>query len=538
MENNSIGQYRSHDPPRNFAIKVTFWKVTTGSVIPSIRYHPDPGKEGELHELNNQGTSDNEKEEITIKWQQKLFNAREFDYYADPLNCTSSVDQKYHEDVNYLKSTHGDRINKRIFTYVDSDTNTFLNEFNQMTLSPDEHENILSERVLANKSHGIRKTQFTSSGLRRRHIVTTEPTQAMKNNRVTSTPVKTMKIMADVSSRKADGILIEDERVLCTIKINANGLIVMQPDIGLGETHTIEAYHEIRSIYNFKLEHASIPMSTDEIQQESRLFNELYNRHAQLMGSQVGSEMTVAPKQNQLIVCCFAEIVSAKDFEYDGLYVTYLLDLPDGWVIDNADDISGVTHRSATNKNGVANFSFTFEFLLTFSWDENDPPPFLTWPTLFFEVYSLDSWKRHRIEGYGFCQIPDVPGTTCVEIDTWRPKGESSTDEMQRFFIGGTPELNDLSYIKDPTGGDEKVNKFYFKTLSTGSVIIRLNTVFQTKLDEKVISTSERFTKWKKTIKRTGGFAATVDSMTQVLDAFQRARKRMLEARATLPSIT
>ena len=120
----------------------------------------------------------------------------------------------------FVFSTHGDRPNKRIFTYIDSDANTFLNEFNQMTLSPNEHQNILSEKMLANKSNSIRKTPFTSSsGLRRRHIVTTEPTQAMKNNRVISTPIKTMKIMADVSSYNSDGFLVEDERVLCTIKV-------------------------------------------------------------------------------------------------------------------------------------------------------------------------------------------------------------------------------------------------------------------------------------------------------------------------------
>ena len=39
-----------------------------------------------------------------------------------------------------------------------------------------------------------------TGGLRRRQIVTTQPTQRMKGNRVISTPLKIMKIMADVSS--------------------------------------------------------------------------------------------------------------------------------------------------------------------------------------------------------------------------------------------------------------------------------------------------------------------------------------------------
>ena len=52
-------------------------------------------------------------------------------------------------------------------------------------------------------------------------------------------------------------------------------------------------------------------------------------------------------------------------------------------------------------------------------------------------MFSLDTWQRHRIEGYGYCQLSDIPGTTCVEIDMWRPRGESRSDEVRRFFIGG-----------------------------------------------------------------------------------------------------
>ena len=88
-------------------------------------------------------------------------------------------------------------------------------------------------------------------------------------------------------------------------------------------------------------------------------------------------------------------------------------------------------------QNKVANFSFPFEFQLTYSWAEENSPPFVNWPTLLFEVFSLDTWQRHRIEGYGYCQLADIPGTTCVEIDMWRPRGESRNDEVRRFFIGG-----------------------------------------------------------------------------------------------------
>ena len=130
----------------------------------------------------------------------------------------------------------------------------------------------------------------------------------------------------------------------------------------------------------------------------------------------------------------------------------------------------------------MAHFSFPFEFQLLYGWCKENPEDLIKWPTLYLEVYSLDSWQRHRVEGYGYCQIPDVAGSTAVEIDMWRPKGDGLYDEMGRFFVGGTPELQDLTYTKDPSadGNGSKLNKFYFKTITTGTVTLKWNTLIQT----------------------------------------------------------
>lgn len=65
-----------------------------------------------------------------------------------------------------------------------------------------------------------------TGGLRRRQIVTTQPTQRMKGNRVISTPLKIMKIMADVSSLGSNETIVEDERVLCTVKVRTSIIII------------------------------------------------------------------------------------------------------------------------------------------------------------------------------------------------------------------------------------------------------------------------------------------------------------------------
>ena len=37
-----------------------------------------------------------------------------------------------------------------------------------------------------------------------------------------------------------------------------------------------------------------------------------------------------------------------------------------------------------------------------------------------------------------------------VLVNTWRPTGRRLIDKMRRFFIGGGPELEELSYIAQP----------------------------------------------------------------------------------------
>jgi hypothetical protein len=37
------------------------------------------------------------------------------------------------------------------------------------------------------------------------------------------------------------------------------------------------------------------------------------------------------------------------------------------------------------------------------------------------------------------------------ELPCWRPRGDSVIYELRRFFIGGSPELEDISYVSIPS---------------------------------------------------------------------------------------
>uniref|UniRef100_T2M4C4 Meckel syndrome type 1 protein n=1 Tax=Hydra vulgaris TaxID=6087 RepID=T2M4C4_HYDVU len=535
MEKLPVGQYRTHDPPVNFAIKITYWKVTASNEIPSAIIPTKVGFDRNAFEMVERNKKEKEKKEIVIFWQEKLFSQEEFDYYSDALNCNTALEQKYHEDIETIKRLHGERPNKKVFTYTDSDSFTAFEEHISLTDGPEIQPNILTQHMEKVSAKNYSKS-FVSN-VRRRNIIVNKPTEVNRVNHVTNIPSKCMYIMLDLGrTDEVNGFFIKDERVLCKIKIDVNGFIMIKPDLDTGKVFTIETYKESREHYQYTIHHASNPINKLEQQQEDSLFDELFIRQSQLLARQVGDNFFPMPSSNNLFVYFLCEIVSACCFEYEKLYVKYLLDLPDGWRCDSQNCV-GVTQSCKVNEEGIAHFCFPFDFQLLYTWDQDNPEEFVKWPTLFLQVFSVDSWQRHRIEGYGYCSVPDVAGTTCITIKMWRPKGDNLFAEMNRFFIGASPEIKDLSYVKDP-GESDRLSKFYFKTLSTGNVVLKINSMFQTDVPEEMHMGGRKVaSKWKKAFKTISAFASTSDSLAKVLDAFNQARKRMLLVRSTLPSI-
>lgn len=72
-------------------------------------------------------------------------------------------------------------------------------------------------------------------------------------------------------------------------------------------------------------------------------------------------------------------------------------------------------------------------------------------PKILFEVASYDSWNRYRTEGYTWTQLNTKSGGLQEELPCWRPRGDSIIYELRRFFIGGSPELEDISYVCTPS---------------------------------------------------------------------------------------
>ncbi|XP_075627547.1 tectonic-like complex member MKS1 isoform X5 [Balearica regulorum gibbericeps] len=443
--------------------------------------------------------SDEEEEEAEVGWQEKLFSQFEVDLYQNESACQTPLDRQYHKEILKLEKAGG-RKNYRIFTYIDHDRFTNLEEHCQkVTDSDHEVPSYLAERMANVRRRRQDRRPIEASSLKSK-IITWEPSEEfIKNNHVINTPVQTMYIMGD-----------------------------------LGPYGKIELDGEKREVWKYTIENASVQVQPEEEEREQRVFRDLYSRHKEYLSGLVGSEFeTTLPGTLRLFVN--GEIVSAQGYEYDNLYVHFFLELPNQWSSPAFQQLSGVTQTCATKTVGwdnVAYFCYPFTLEMFFTQGDESEDSLPQWPVLYFEVLSLDFWQRYRVEGYGSLVLPVSPGLHTLTIPTWRPVELGTVAELRRFFIGGSPELEDITYVRIPsTFKGERLSRFGFRTETTGSVTFRLHCLQQSRA---FLETSALRQRMQSVLDRLGGFSQQ-SSVYNVLEAFQRARRRMQEARESLP---
>ncbi|XP_067866305.1 Meckel syndrome type 1 protein isoform X2 [Heterodontus francisci] len=479
------------------------------------------------------GYRTDDQEEVVVSWQEKLFSQFEIDLFKNEHACQSPLDLQYHNEILRLEEAE-ERKNFRIFTYTDFDRYTSMKEYSQtLTTSTMETPSYLAERM----SHVRRRRQerrIKEGNIPRSRIITWEPTEEfVRNNHVLNNPMQTMYIMGDLGPYGKLGQR-ENEYILCTIKVDNNGVFSIKPDFScIKPAYRIETEGEKRDLWLYTINNVSVRAEQEEQDREKNLFKDLYNRHKEYLNTLVGEEFETPPL-GVLQLFVNGEIVSAQGYEYDNLYIQFFLELPDYWFCPPKQQLSGVTQTCSTkveDREYVAYFSFPFNFEMTLR-SENQPEGFLPqWPVLYFGVHSCDFWQRYRIEGYGYIRIPDNPGSYTMTCQTWRPILPGTSAEMRRFFVGGSLELEDMTYIRTPsTFKGERLSRFGFRTESTGTVTIKFHCMQQCRA---FLNSSMARKRSKNVLDHMGGLAHQA-SLQSVLSAFGRAQQRMHEARESL----
>ncbi|CAH8449249.1 unnamed protein product [Schistosoma turkestanicum] len=264
------------------------------------------------------------------------------------------------------------------------------------------------------------------------------------------------------------------------------------------------------------------------------LYNEEMNRISQM--NKVSGFLLLEKSVSYLLIVI---LVGATNFENPGLYVQYYLELPQNWKAYDHRLLCGSSQIASVKNHGnekISIFSHPIEFDLTYKPEISiglTKGSVSIWPTLYFEVMSLDFWTRSRTEGYGFTELPRIAGTHSIGVSCWRPVGDSVVEELRRFFTGGTCQLEDPTFTKIP-GSFESTNlvKYGFRSRSTGKLFLRLNCAVQS---------------WSNLYRAVNRCTITGDEkqraalahmdVSTIIKAYQKARSKLLETRKVIEGL-
>uniref|UniRef100_A0A8C5ED00 MKS transition zone complex subunit 1 n=1 Tax=Gouania willdenowi TaxID=441366 RepID=A0A8C5ED00_GOUWI len=511
--------YRSWDVVKNLKIKASASLNVDGGCLDMVVYF---------------FSGDNE-EELVVGWQEKFFSQYEMELYQNEAACQTPLDRQYHTEVKAIKRGKGRR-NRRIFTFTDHDryTNCLPLAHTDLLTTTKSGPTFLAERM-ASVRHRRQERRTMDSSVPKTKIINWEPTEEfVKNSRMVNNAMQTMHVMADLGPSGRLGQK-ENECLLLTIKTDANGTVIVKPDFNKNkEPYRILTEGEKKDVWRLWVENVSAPMKSEEKEREQNMYKDLYVRHKEYFNSLVGQDFEMPPL-GVLRYIMNGEIVSAKGFEYDNLYIHFLMELPNNWSSLPNQPLSGVTQTCQTKTLGkecVAYFSFPFSFEAFYVSDKESEELVPQWPVIYFKVLSLDSWQRYRTEGYGYVLFPALPGKHTITCHTWRPLQTGTVSALRRFFIGGSPELEDQSYVRIPgTFKGERLSRFGFCTETSGSVAFNLHCIQQSKA---FVDATMMKMRRQRVFEQLGGFSQQ-GAVCNILEAFQRARKRMQDARESLP---
>ncbi|XP_026226095.1 Meckel syndrome type 1 protein isoform X2 [Anabas testudineus] len=534
--------YRSRDVVKNLKMKVRIEKVTSTTALSQhlqqqvLSQHD--GGAIELETLTSQGHKGDNEEELVVGWQEKFFSQYEMELFQNEAVCQTPLDRQYHKEVKALNRNKSRR-NNRIFTYTDHDRYTNCLLFHQLQatdlLTPTKSSPTFLAERMASVRHRRQDRHTMDCSIPKSKIVNWEPTEEfVKSSHVVNNAMQTMHIMADLAPPGSLGQK-ENECLLVTIKTDGNGTVILKPDFNKGkEPYRIVTEGERREVWRLTVENVSTAMKPDDKEKEQNMYKDLYVRHKDYLNSLVGQDFEMPPG-GILRYLMNGEIISAKGFEYDNLYIHFFMELPNNWSSLPFQSLSGVTQTCRTKTSGkenVAYFSFPFSFETFYMSEKESDESIPQWPVLYFKVLSLDFWQRYRTEGYGYLLFPAIPGKHIITCHTWRPLQIGTVSALRRFFIGGSPELEDNSYVRIPgTFKGERLSRFGFYTETTGSVTFNLHCMQQARA---FVDASMLKKRRQKVFDQLGGFSQQ-GAVCTILEAFQRARTKMQEARESLP---
>uniref|UniRef100_A0A1A9WAT4 Meckel syndrome type 1 protein n=1 Tax=Glossina brevipalpis TaxID=37001 RepID=A0A1A9WAT4_9MUSC len=430
--------------------------------------------------------------EVTIKWQQKLLSAKEVELYSNIENCTTDTQREYHQWLmmedknNQIKKTrrHINRLKKNkmsersksqigtnlislgdntIFTYVDKD-------------------NFWKEKDISQQKEGIWQEK----------------------------PSKIMYIYA----------ALNPDTMLAVLKwYEAQRLLHIYPNFNdyNSNAYYIEINTDYRHLYSYGITTVSPQISNRKsIMNNLTYIPETFHSQCYTKSEIDQKKFSLPPQTTQRYSVLF-EIQDILDTEYNDIHVRYHIKMPPNYVLEDG-ILDGTTHSVSTSSSSSLNDSINIGFcwqITIFCKHQYNHNHRLH---IFFEVISIDSWDRERVEGYTYYAISLLQANhECVTLKCMRPK-ESLFDAFSRYFIGGYRQFDFIRFFANIPREHEKEHE---------------NRDFHLRYNAKMQNTCQLNFKWQDITQRNCELLQKSErrkpgmTLNDIMTAYRKARKRL-----------
>ncbi|CAH1155526.1 unnamed protein product [Phaedon cochleariae] len=499
METKYTGYYRCSDNISNFKIRL------------KLRVE-DPDKSSNIKKQEEWHIQE-------FSWQEKQFSRIERQFYAEINNCVTDLEKIYHDKIN------AEDFNENSIFHTYPDIDGYIQDQDRFRKQISHLEKLVEEVRLNDETETRTNNEYDYK----------ESVLSSLGNKIIYSNFENMFIFADLGDYIED-IWMENQQLLCELKFDKiSKVLSVYPDF----THSQSYHKKIQGGKNihYYIENCSPRIEESEEIRENEIAKTIHDCKLSLTREIISDKFFLPPK-NKLNVYIFFEILSGRGFEYSDVYVQYRVDLPSHWSCEDPNTLHGVTQTCiGYNQDGLSHFGHDFEIILEYDIQNLQEKSIPETPHIYFEIISKSSWDRYRTEGLTYTSLPvSSPGChnytlSCFRFDT---KGQSG--RMRRFFIGDSYNYKDVRWIGLPSGTEQSniFNKYGVNTIGTGQIDVRMNILHQSQafLHEFKEGDSKDAHIYEKL-----NASSLIRSVNQVLKAFKKARRHMIEVKKDVASV-
>ncbi|XP_053947953.1 tectonic-like complex member Mks1 [Anastrepha ludens] len=438
------GIYNIRDSIECLELEVHFRHVNSLLTLPKFEPNHNNASKSAVKKGERFEQVDNVTTVTRIRWQQKLLSPSEVEYYKDERNCITDTHKKYHQWVL---------------------ADGMPTEASSGGTAPGD----VSKRSQKNKRH--KKSRKAANACQQHwgeiftyvHEDHFRPEKALQTASADKTEQQPVPMTEALQLMYVYAAISPDTQLLSLVWQPLMRQLHIYPDFNDFEANPY--YLEIDTDYRHLYAYAIRNVSQRRHIENPVHFLQLPELATHWQEERDLSALFAMPPKRTTRVSLLFELRSASGFSYDNIHARYHIQLPAHTLLEE-----GILHASthaSSPAHGDNECYFGYNWQLTLLCEEEFNPAHLL--HIYFELISIDSWARERVEGYAHYSTYLLAGWNSVKLQCLRP-AEGLLESWSRYLIGGRRKFDFMRYYTDTSEDAPLQCRYGCRMESTGQL--------------------------------------------------------------------